>query len=135
MLIRSEAAVVLPTLLLAGALTRTPIGPTALVVVLAAVAARGVARTVIGGGLGVAAGAPAGTRLPLALGFWSTGMLPTVVALACALRFNGQLGELILSASTVMTVAGELIGPMFLRRALTANGQAVEPPSHAEPAP
>ena len=132
MLMRSEDAVVLPTLLLAGALTRAPVAPNMMIIVVGAVAARGIARSLIGAGLGAVAGAAAGTRTPLALGFWSTGMLSTVVALACALRLPGEIGDLILTAGGAMTVAGELVGPLFLRRALATNGQP-SPPS-SEPA-
>jgi hypothetical protein len=133
MLQRSEDAVVVPTLLMAGALARVPATQSFAAIVIAALIARGLARSLIGAGLGAVANAPAGTRWPLSLGFWSTGMLSPLVALACALRFRDEVGELILTAGCAMTVAGELVGPLFLRRAL-ATGTRPEPPASAEPA-
>lgn len=132
MLQRSEDAVVVPTLLMAGALAPWPATRTMAVIVVAALVARGLARTLIGAGLGAASSAPAGKRLPLALGFWSTGMLSPLVALACALHFRNEVGELILVAGCAMTVAGEAVGPLFLRRAL-ATGTRAEAPPAAEP--
>lgn len=133
MLQRSEDAVVVPTLLMAGALASMPDTRSFAVIVVVALVARGLARSLIGAGLGAVANAPAGTRGSLALGFWSTGMLSPLVALACALRFRDEVGDLILTAGCAMTVAGELVGPLFLRRAL-ATGTRPDVPANVEPA-
>ena len=88
MLQRSEDAVVVPTLLMAGALAAMPETQSFALIVVVALFARGLARSLIGAGLGAVANAPRGTRGSLALGFWSTGMLSPLIALACALRFR-----------------------------------------------
>jgi hypothetical protein len=131
MLSRTEPAVLLPTLLLAGALvhidTRTPF----LIVVISAVVLRCVVRAALGRAVAAAVDAPVAMRTPLALGFWSTGALTTLVALAFTFRFRGELGDMVLAAALGMAVLGELVGPLSMLRAFSAGTSLDAPPTAA----
>jgi hypothetical protein len=132
MLARTEPAVLLPTLLLAGALVRFETKPGFLLVVGAALAGRVLARTLLGRVVSALGETPKPARWRLALGFWSTGALTTLVALGFAFRFPGVVGNVVLASAFCTSVLGELVGPASLARALTLGDAGLAP---AEPAP
>jgi Kef-type K+ transport system membrane component KefB len=133
----TERAVLLPTLLLAGArldLKASPLLPAILAVT---IGARLVSK--VGGGLvlratlGPARGAPAS----LGLGLASTGGLAMCIGVAFALRFPGPVGSVVLVAAAAVTVFGEFIGPASLRSVLRQVGEIAPPasPSGGPPPP
>jgi hypothetical protein len=128
MLARTEPAVLLPTLLLAGGLVHVPRDFSVWLVVGAALIARAVARTLVGGVLARLVGAPPGTRLSFAVGLWSTGALTPIVALTCAIRFPGAATDALFTAACAATVAGELFGPLALHRAMGVGAPPAAPP-------
>lgn len=134
MLARTEPAVLLPTLLLSGALVRFEASRTFVLVVAAGVLSRLLARSLLGGALGRVSAIPKAARRPLALGFWSTGALTTLVALSFSFRFRGLVGEAVLASAFAMNVLGELIGPQSLSRALALAEPPVAPPVPSEAA-
>lgn len=133
-LARTEPAVLLPTLLLAGGLVHVPSDASAWLLVGVALLARAFARTFVGGGLAHLVGAPSGTRWSFALGLWSTGALTPIVALTCAMRFPGPATDALFTAACAATLAGELVGPIALYRAL-GTGSRSDPPRAMEGAP
>jgi hypothetical protein len=118
MLAHTEPAVLLPTLLLAGALVRFESSRAFLLVLGGAVIARALTRSALGRAVAAASGMPAPARGALSLGFWSTGALTTLIALGMAFRFRGPIGELVLACAFCTSVLGELVGPLSLVRAL-----------------
>jgi hypothetical protein len=130
LLARTEAAVLLPTLLLAGASLRFD-GSTALWWILGVTL---VARTLVRGGIGyvlaLATSARPAQRLPLGLGLSSTGAVSVLVGLTFAFRFPGAIGNLVLTVAACGAVVGDLLGPAGLRYALVPPAESIE----AEPA-
>jgi hypothetical protein len=126
----SERFVLLPVLFLAGAMTSLD-GVVAWLAVLA-VGTRLVMKVLAGFGLWGAwrEARPAGPWL--GLGLVSSGALSICVGMSFALRFPGVVGSVILAASTLGMVVGELVGPANLRRALQNAGEAGD--AVAEPA-
>jgi hypothetical protein len=74
-------------------------------------------------------------RNALALGFWSSGALTTLVSLAFAFRFRGELGQMVLAAALCMTVLGELVGPLSLLRAFSQAGPRISAADAPPPPP
>jgi hypothetical protein len=119
LLARTEAAVLLPILLLSGALLR--FGSPALWTMLGlALATRTIVRAVLGYGLALGAGAPAERRWSLGLGLSSSGTLSMVIGLTFALRFPGPLGNAVLVVAACSGLLGDMFGPAGLRLALSA---------------
>jgi len=122
---KSEQPVLLPVLLMAGALVtledrRLP------AVLATALGARLLGKLLTGGLLfATKAGRPAGPLL--GLGLLPSGVVTICVAVSLALRIGGKDGDLILAAAAAMTLLGELLGPVSLRRALHRAGELENP--------
>jgi len=127
-----DGAVALPALLLAGAMLEPFAHPSLPVAALAGVGAAFLAKVVTGPALGL--GAPAATRAGLALSLarLSPGAFGVYVGLAFALRFPGPVGRTVLAVAAAGYLAGELLAPASLRRALARAGEL---PAEAPPAP
>jgi hypothetical protein len=123
MLARSEQAVLLPLLMLAGAeIEVTRIGPM-LGLFAAALAGRLAARLLLSPALVKISGAPKSTAPPLAVGLLPSGALSVTLGLAFESRYPGAAGDAILAISVGLAIAGEVFGPSALRRALTGAGE------------
>jgi Kef-type K+ transport system membrane component KefB len=127
LLARTEPGVLLPALLLAGALVRLPSSQDALWIIAAAVASRIVVRVLLGYLLARVANAAPRQRWPFGLGLSCTGTVSVLVGLTYAFRFPGALGELVLTVAAISGVLGDLLGSSALRVALA-------PPPIPEPA-
>jgi Kef-type K+ transport system membrane component KefB len=123
MLMRSESPVLLPTLLLGGALLRFDLAGVGWLIG-AALFARTFVRWVLGYVLGWTSGLAAGDRSLLGFGMSSSGSVTMLVGMAFAFRFPGPIGNAVLVSAACMTALGELLGPTGLRRALAGS----EPP-------
>jgi Kef-type K+ transport system membrane component KefB len=126
MLMRTESPVLLPTLLLGGALVRFDL-PGVGWLIGAALLARTLVRWLLGYLLGWTAGLPSRQRGLLGLGMSSTGSVTMLIGMAFAFRFRGAIGDTVLVSAACMTAFGELLGPTGLRRALAGS----EPPPAA----
>ncbi len=119
---KSEQPVLLPVFLLAGAHVRLDAAPYLAWVIVVALAARVVGKLLSGFGLCVLP--PARKAGPLlGLGLLSSGALTVCLGLAFALRVQGEVGHVVLALAVVLTLFGELAGPLMLRRALTRAGE------------
>ncbi len=135
MFARTERAVLLPALLLAGAHLVRPASMSIGLILLSAVVARVVGSFFSGA---IVASARATTRPAtawLGLGMLSSGTLTMTVGFAVALRYPGDIGNTALAAAFAGTVAGEAIGPIALRRALTRCGELTERARTSDAAP
>ncbi|MEY4582331.1 MAG: hypothetical protein RL701_7034 [Pseudomonadota bacterium] len=126
-LTRTAPGVLLPALLLVGALLRVPAHAQTLFVLLAAVLARIVLRVLIGRVLARTAKAEPERRTPFGLALCCTGSANVIVSLSFALRFPGPVGDLVLSTAVATGVAGDLLGTWGLRHAFVARGPAGSP--------
>jgi hypothetical protein len=131
MLNRTESPVLLPTLLLGGALVRFD-APGLGWLIAAALVTRTIARGVLGYVLGWANGLDRGSRSLLGFGMSSSGAVTMLIGLAFCFRFPGPIGNAVLSTAACMTALGELLGPSGLRRALVRSEPP--PPAAAEDA-
>jgi Kef-type K+ transport system membrane component KefB len=124
----TEHPVMLPALLLAGAYTDFGVAKYLPFLVVTAIVARTLIKSLIGLGLLAVApiARPAGPRL--GLGLLSAGALAMSVGLAFTLRFPGPVGSLVLAYATAITLFGELVGPASLRNVLTRAGETKEDP-------
>ena len=118
----SERYILLPILFLAGAMTSIDGALPWLAAI--AVATRLVVKLLAGVGLWAAWPAARKAGPWLGTGLVSSGALSIAVGMSLALRFPGVVGSVILGASTLGVVVGELIGPASLRRALQRVGEA-----------
>lgn len=135
----TERPVMLPALLLAGAHVDFAAAPWIPAVAGLALAARVLAKGLVGAAL-VASWLPArraGARL--GLGLLPSGALTMSVGFAFAMRFPGAIGDAVLVAASVITLFGEFVGLGALRGALARAGEigeevapsAVPPPGEA----
>ena len=135
MLARSEQAVLLPVLMLSGAETDVDkLGPL-LALLAAALVGRFAARLAVAPLLARLSGAPRRTAPALAAGLLPSGALGVTLGLAFESRYPGMPGDAILAISVGLAIAGEVIGPSSLRRALAAAGELTQSRSAAAPAP
>jgi len=116
-----ERPILLPALLLAGANIDFRAMPGLGWIAAVAIAARILAKLVIGLPIGVRRASPF-----FGLGLLSSGALSMTVGLAFALRFPGPIGGTVLAAAAVASVVGEIIGPSALRRFLRDAGEIDE---------
>jgi Kef-type K+ transport system membrane component KefB len=122
---KSEQPVLLPVLLLAGGLVtledrRLP------AIVGAALAARLLGKLITGGLLfTTSAGRSAGPLL--GLGLLPSGVVTICLAVSLLFRMGGKDGQLVLGAAVAMSLLGELLGPLSLRRALARAGELQNP--------
>jgi hypothetical protein len=117
--------VLLPTLLLGGALVRFE-APGLGWIVATALLSRTLIRGVRGFVLGWTNGMPLRQRTSLGFGMSSTGAVTMLIGLAFGFRFPGPVGNTVLCTAACMTALGELLGPSGLRRAL---GRSEPPPA------
>lgn len=126
--IPTERAVVYPMLLLAGAqLDPAPIFAqrSLLVLVVAVLGARVVAKLVAGGLVRRGAARSASSWLGLSL--LSSGPVSTACGLAFALRFPGPVGDTLLFCAVASAVLGELLSTLSLKSILSTAGEIVVP--------
>jgi hypothetical protein len=139
MIAPTERPVMLPALLLAGASIDFGTARWLPLVLVAALLARVVAKLFVGFGLLalVKKARPAGARL--GFGLCSAGALSMSIGLTFALRFRGTVGNTVLVAAAIATLAGELIGAPALRSCLRRGGElpdpTMEPAPSTEPSP
>lgn len=123
MLARSEQAVLLPVLMLSGAeLEVKKVGPM-LGLFAAALAGRFVVRLLLSPVFAKVSGAPKSTAPALAVGLLPSGALSVTLGLAFESRYPGVVGDTVLAISVGLAVAGEVVGPAALRRALAGAGE------------
>ena len=127
MLARSEQAVLLPTLLLAGADLEVHRVLTVLAILALAFAVRVALRVAAGPAIALLAGVKAGSAPAIGAGLLTSGALSITIGLSCASRFPGASGDTILAISVGLAILGELFGPRALRRALVRAGELPEP--------
>jgi len=135
MLGRAERPILLPTLVLAGAQVRVEHSKELIPLAVAALVARIAVRLVAAPIVAVAAGAPAGVGPSLAVGLLPTGALTITIGLVFAMRFPGQVGDIVLGVAAGFTMIGELVGPASLRRALEHAGEIEPPPPSSDAIP
>jgi hypothetical protein len=135
MLGRAERPILLPTLVLAGAQVRIEHGRELIALSLAALVARIAVRLLAAPVVAVLAGAPAGVGPSLAVGLLPTGALTITIGLVFAMRFPGQVGDIVLGVAAGFTMIGELVGPASLRRALERAGEIEPPPPSSDALP
>jgi hypothetical protein len=123
-----ERPILLPALVLAGTYVDFRAAPKLAVVVAAAVIARIVAQ----GLFGLLLALPLRASPLFGAGLLSSGAFSIAIGLAFAIRFPGPVGVTVLTAAFVLCIAGELMGPLALKRALVAAGEIVEAPAPAE---
>lgn len=139
MVVRSERAVLLPALVLAGArIDPASLGRLALVVPLA-LAVRVLMKLLSGAIVGRHPAARSAGPL-LGVGLISAGGMSLMIGLALALQFPGPVGDTALATAIAATVLGEIAGPLALKRVLTRAGELAPPAvpettSAPEPAP
>lgn len=127
MVATTERAVLMPALVLAGArVTPASIGKLGLLIPVALVLRFG-AKFMVGVVLRSSQRAARGAPPLLGLGLVSSGGMTICVGLALALRFPGSIGDTVLATAVAFTLAGELAGPVALRRVLLQTGEIVEP--------
>ena len=123
MLARSEQAVLLPVLMLSGAeLEVKKVGPM-LGLFAAALVGRFVVRLLLAPVFARLSGVPKSTAPALAVGLLPSGALSVTLGLAFESRYPGAIGDTILAISVGLAVAGEVVGPAALRRALVGAGE------------
>jgi len=122
---KSEQPVLLPVLLMAGAMVtledrRLP------AILAAALGARLLGKLLTGALLFAL---PEGRRggLLLGLGLLPSGVVTISLAVSLSLRIGGKDGALVLTAAVALTLLGELLGPVSLRRALRRAGELQNP--------
>ncbi|HET8937695.1 MAG TPA: hypothetical protein VFN67_29830 [Polyangiales bacterium] len=126
LLCSSEPGVLLPMLLLAGALLRLPSQSGPLWVVAAAVGGRLITRWALG--FVTASVARSGLQLSnrFGLALCCTGTINALLALSFALRFPGTVGDMVLATAAIGGITGDLVGAIGLRQALvTSEPEAV----------
>ncbi len=123
----TERAVMMPALVLAGArIDPSNIGRLGLLIPIALLLRFG-AKFAVGFALRSSQPAAKGAPPLLGLGLVSSGGMTICIGLALALRFPGAVGDTVLATAVAVTLAGELAGPLALRRVLVSTGEIVEP--------
>lgn len=128
----TERPVLLPVLLLAGAHLAPLQTPPLLWVAGAALAARVLAKLGTGLLVRTTCADARGTPPTLGLSLLSSGAVSISVGLAFVLRFPGPVGDAVLITAAAATVAGEFVGPPWLRSVLRRAGELA--PGSARPA-
>jgi Kef-type K+ transport system membrane component KefB len=122
MLASTERAVLLPTLLFAGASVNLTELSKVWMLVVVALALRVLLRVLTGPLLARLAGASFGTGLIFGVGLLPSGAVTIAMGLAFSLRFPGRVGDSVLICAALVTLLGELVGTAALRRALKREG-------------
>ena len=113
---------ILPVLLLAGARLEPHLFVERGLLIGGVLAARMLVLFVAGWMLAPLARAPSASSL-LGPAMLPTGQLSATIGLSFALTFPGMVGETVLAVAAVLTVVGELVGPLALRAALRRAGE------------
>ncbi len=132
---RTEGAVLLPALLLAGASLSPQLSPDEWIIVGVALAARVLASLLIGSAIAALRAKPRPGPFALGLGLLSSGTLTMVVAFSLHLSFGEPLGRIVLAVAFLGTVLGELVGPSAMSRALLRAGELGVEPRASQPDP
>jgi len=129
LLARTGPGVLLPALLLTGALLRLPYDEGHLYVSFAAVVVRIAARVLLGRGLAQATRAEPQQRWPFGFAMCCTGSVSVLVGLSFALYFPGPVGDVVLSTAVINGVLGDVLGIIGMRQTFLARsgGEAREP--------
>jgi hypothetical protein len=131
----TERPVLLPALVLAGAHIDFQSSSYLALVATAAIAARLVAKLVIGWLMAAVSPTARKAGALVGLALMSSGALAISVGLAFALRFPGQVGDTVLVVAATSALFGEFVGPYRLRRSLEDAGEvdrAVVPRTNAQ---
>ena len=123
MLGRSEQAVLLPVLMLSGAESEVKNVVPLLGLLAAVLAARLLVRLLVAPVLSGMSGAPRRIAPLLAVGLLPSGALSVTLGLAFESRYPGVAGDTILAISVGLAIAGEIVGPSSLRKALAGAGE------------
>ncbi|MET0285333.1 MAG: hypothetical protein ABW352_12715 [Polyangiales bacterium] len=115
---RTEGAVLLPALLLAGAQLRRPVGHGELLLIAAAIGLRLVLSLAFGVTLSLKRRETRGLGLWLGAGMLAPGSLTMVVGFALSMRCPPEIARPALVVAFVSTLLGELIGPRALREVI-----------------
>jgi len=131
----TEKPVMLPVALLAGASVNPKAAPYLVALLVAGMSARLLLELVRGTllALFVRRMRPAGPLL--GLGMFSTGAFSLAAAVALELRLAPELGASVLAYAVASLLAGELLGPLLLRRALVRVGDIVPGLQQTPPPP
>jgi Kef-type K+ transport system membrane component KefB len=132
MIAPTERPVMLPALLLAGAKIEWRSTPQLAALAAIAIAVRFLAK--LGCGIVLSRASPAARRASPFFGatLWSSGSLSIAIGLAFALRFPGTVGEAILATVALVTVAGEVGGPIRMLSEIRRAGE-IEAPAPVSP--
>jgi hypothetical protein len=123
---RTEGAILLPALVLAGAHVRAPGEQLEMLLIAVALLARMLGAMISGATVACVRKSTRPAAGWLGLGMLSSGTLTMMVGFALALRFEGRVGRLALLIAGLGTLLGELVGPFALRRALASAGELNE---------
>lgn len=131
----TEKPVLLPVVLLAGAMVNVRLPLVLLALVGAALVAKLMARLFCGALLSLSVPSVQNARLEFGVGMLSSGALGLAVALAFGVRHPGAVSDAVLLLAAVGVLVGEWLGPAALRRALTIAGEIGPevPPPASEP--
>ena len=129
----TERPVLLPALVLAGAHLDFRASPGLPWLAAAAVAARLVAKILVGWGLSATSRSARQGGPLIGLSLMSCGALAISIGLAFSLRFPGRVGDVVLVVAAVTATFGEFVGPVRLRRTLQDAGEIDAPTNPAPP--
>jgi hypothetical protein len=135
---RLERPVLLPALVIAGALVEPGASPALPAVAAAALAALVLGKALAAGALALVAPPARRAGAPLAPALATPGPLGTCIGLALAVRYPGPVGATILACAVGGAVLGEALSTVALRRALARAGECAAergPVARAEGAP
>ncbi len=134
MVVKTERAVLLPALVLAGArIDPASLGRLAFLIPIA-IGVR-VAMKMVSGAIIARHPAARGAGPLLGVGLISAGGMSLMIGLALALQFPGPVGDTALATAIAATVVGEIAGPLALKRVLTRAGEIAQSSPEPEPEP
>lgn len=130
--LRTERAVLLPALLLAGTHLEVPAETWFFLLIGTAFGAHALVTMVVSSIMRARSPVAREGGPLLGVAMLSSGPLSICVGFACALRFQNLAGQLILATAVADTLLGELVGPWTLRRVLRRAGELAD---RNEPSP
>jgi hypothetical protein len=135
MIAPTEGSVMVPLTVLAGAFVQLDVSPMLPLLLGVAIVSRFALELVRGVLLSRLLGPARQAPVVLGLGLASPGSFSLGCAVAIATRFPESIGGTALVIAAAGVLAGELVGPLSLRRALEASGEIVEGASETPPPP
>jgi hypothetical protein len=135
MIAPTEGPVMVPLTVLAGAFVQLDVSPMLPLILGVAIVSRFALELVRGLLLSRFLGPARQAPVVLGLGLASPGAFSLGCAVAIATRFPESIGGTALVIAAAGVLAGELVGPLSLRRALEASGEIVEGASETPPPP